>query len=217
MHTYKCQKYSERTIITSSLSDNQGVVHDYIYALTYLSLCPFTSLHLFFFFFLNNRATPEISPFPQPAPLPIPPAGELRAAILSAQSAGDRTDLRAGAATADLRGSDLELLAPEDEALDDLRALASQAPVIKLVNVLILEALRARASDIHLESTADGLRVRYRIDGVLHDISRPPRQYQAAVISRIKITANLNIAERRQAQDGRIRLRLSDREMDLRG
>jgi len=84
------------------------------------------------------------------------------------------------------------------------------------VNVMILEALRARASDIHLEATPDGLRVRYRIDGVLHDISRPPRQYQAAVLSRIKIMASLNIAERRLAQDGRIRLRLSDRELDLR-
>src|SRR2546429_6850543 len=140
------------------------------------------------------------------------PAAELQSAILSVESAAGTTD----AATADLRGSDLELLAQEDEALDALRALASQAPVIKLVNVVILEALRSRASDIHLESTTDGLRVRYRIDGVLHDISRPPRQYQAAVISRIKIMANLNIAERRQAQDGRIRLRLSDRELDLR-
>jgi general secretion pathway protein E len=140
------------------------------------------------------------------------PAAELQSAILSVESAAVTTD----AATADLRGADLELLTQEDEALDDLRALASQAPVIKLVNVLILEALRSRASDIHLESTAEGLRVRYRIDGVLHDISRPPRQYQAAVISRIKIMANLNIAERRVAQDGRIRLRLSDRELDLR-
>ena len=116
----------------------------------------------------------------------------------------------------DARGSDLVLVAPEDEALDDLRALANQAPVIKLVNLMILEALRARASDIHLETVPDGLRVRYRVDGVLQEISHPPRHYQAAVISRIKIMAGLNIAERRLAQDGRIRLRLSDRELDLR-
>src|SRR5207244_5127815 len=116
----------------------------------------------------------------------------------------------------DLRGSDLVLLAEEEEPLSDLRTLANQAPVIKLVNVMILEALRARASDIHLEATPDGLRVRYRIDGVLHDISRPPRQYQAAVLSRIKIMASLNIAERRLAQDGRIRLRLAERALDLR-
>ena len=139
------------------------------------------------------------------------PAAEIHAAILSAQS-----ESPADAQATDLRGSDLVLLAEEEETIADLRTLANQAPVIKLVNVMILEALRARASDIHLEATPDGLRVRYRIDGVLHDISRPPRQYQAAVLSRIKIMASLNIAERRLAQDGRIRLRLSDRELDLR-
>ncbi|PYP98368.1 MAG: hypothetical protein DMD38_02995 [Gemmatimonadetes bacterium] len=139
------------------------------------------------------------------------PAAEIHAAILSAQS-----ESPADAQATDLRGSDLVLLGEEEETIADLRTLANQAPVIKLVNVMILEALRARASDIHLEATPDGLRVRYRIDGVLHDISRPPRQYQAAVLSRIKIMASLNIAERRLAQDGRIRLRLSDRELDLR-
>src|SRR5438309_9766362 len=139
------------------------------------------------------------------------PAAEIHAAILSAQSESP-PDVQA----TDLLGSDLVLLAEEEETISDLRTLANQAPVIKLVNVMILEALRARASDIHLEATPEGLRVRYRIDGVLHDISRPPRQYQAAVLSRIKIMAGLNIAERRLAQDGRIRLRLSDRELDLR-
>jgi general secretion pathway protein E len=139
------------------------------------------------------------------------PAAEIQSAILSASNEAPST-LR----TPDLRAPDLELLAPEEEAIDDLRALANQAPVIKLVNVILLEALRLRASDVHLESTAQGLRVRYRIDGVLQEVSNPPRQYQAAVISRIKIMANLNIAERRLAQDGRIRLRLSDRELDLR-
>ena len=139
------------------------------------------------------------------------PAAEIHTAILSAQSAAP-AELRA----TDLRGGDLVVLADEDETIDDLRALANQAPVIKLVNLLILEALRARASDVHLEAAADGLRVRYRIDGVLQQISHPPRQYQAAVISRVKIMAGLNIAERRLAQDGRIRLRLSDRELDLR-
>ena len=139
------------------------------------------------------------------------PAAEIHAAILSAQS-GAAAEVDAG----DARGSDLVLLAPEDEALDDLHALANQAPVIKLVNLMILEALRARASDIHLETVPDGLRVRYRVDGLLQEISHPPKRYQAAVISRIKIMAGLNIAERRLAQDGRIRLRLSDRELDLR-
>ena len=135
------------------------------------------------------------------------PAAEIHSAILSASNEAPSTLSRDG---------DLELLAPEEEAIDDLRSLASQAPVIKLVNVILLEALRLRASDVHLESTAQGLRVRYRIDGVLQEVANPPRQYQAAVISRIKIMASLNIAERRQPQDGRIRLRLSDRELDLR-
>jgi general secretion pathway protein E len=138
-------------------------------------------------------------------------AAEIQAAIMSVQSESGGRGSFAGD-----RGTDLELVSEEEDELDDLRALASQAPVIKLVNVTVLEALRARASDIHLEATAVGLRVRYRIDGVLQDVSRPPRQYQAAVISRIKIMASLNIAERRVAQDGRIRLRLSDRELDLR-
>jgi general secretion pathway protein E len=149
--------------------------------------------------------------YERPVRLIPAPEAEVHAAILSAQSAsGPATE------AADLRGSDLVLVSPDDDALDDVRALANQAPVIKFVNLMILEALRARASDIHLESTADALRVRFRTDGVLQEISHPPRQYQAAVISRIKIMAGLNIAERRLAQDGRIRLRLSDRELDLR-
>ncbi|NIS63885.1 MAG: type II secretion system protein GspE [Gemmatimonadales bacterium] len=139
------------------------------------------------------------------------PAAEIHGAILSAQA-----ESPVEASTPDLRDADLQVLAPEEEALDDLRALASQAPVIKLVNLTILEALKHRASDVHVESTAEGLRIRQRIDGVLHDVARHPRQYQAAVISRIKIMASLNIAERRVPQDGRVRLRLSDRELDLR-
>jgi general secretion pathway protein E len=138
------------------------------------------------------------------------PVAEIHSAILS--TSGEALPSPGN----DLRLDDVEVLAAETPALDDLRALASQAPVIKLVNVLLLEALRLRASDVHLESTTRGLRVRYRIDGVLQEVSSAPRQYQSAVISRIKIMADLNIAERRLAQDGRIRLRLSERELDLR-
>ncbi len=100
--------------------------------------------------------------------------------------------------------------------LDDLVHLANEAPVVKLVNLLLLEALEARASDVHLEGYADTLRVRYRIDGVLQDAPSPPAHLAAAVVSRLKIMAELDIAERRVPQDGRIRLRLQDRQVDVR-
>ncbi len=91
-----------------------------------------------------------------------------------------------------------------------------QPPVIRYVNLLIRDAHEARASDIHLESTRDGLRTRFRIDGVLQDAPSPPRELQGAVVSRAKLIAELDIAERRQPQDGRIRIRLEERELDLR-
>ena len=101
-------------------------------------------------------------------------------------------------------------------AIDDLVALANEAPVIKLVNLLLVEALDARASDVHLEAQGDGLEVRYRIDGILHRAPSPPRHLGAALISRLKIMAELDIAERRLPQDGRIRLKLQDRHVDVR-
>lgn len=102
----------------------------------------------------------------------------------------------------------------EDEA--HLRDLASEAPVIRLVNMLIARAMEQRASDIHIEPFEKELRVRYRIDGILHDVEAPPRKLQAALISRVKLMAKLNIAERRLPQDGRIKLRMLGREVDLR-
>jgi len=101
-------------------------------------------------------------------------------------------------------------------ALDDLVAQANEAPVVRLVNLLILEALQARASDVHLETYAGVLRVRYRVDGVLQDAPSPPPHLAAAVVSRLKIMAELDIAERRAPQDGRSRLRLQDRGVDVR-
>src|SRR5574341_326277 len=103
-----------------------------------------------------------------------------------------------------------------DPHLADTRDLANQPPVIRFVNLLIREAYAARASDVHLESRREGLRVRFRIDGVLQDAPAPPHGIQAAVISRVKLLAELDIAERRAPQDGRIRVRLDDRELDLR-
>ncbi len=104
----------------------------------------------------------------------------------------------------------------EDEDIGHLKDLASEAPIIKLVNFVITRAVESRASDIHLEPFADELKVRYRIDGVLHEIDTAPKKLQAALISRIKIMARLDIAERRLPQDGRIRLMIGDKEIDLR-
>lgn len=103
-----------------------------------------------------------------------------------------------------------------DEDVDRLRDIASDAPVIRLVNLLITRAVEARASDIHVEPMDGELRVRYRIDGVLQEVEAPPQGLAAAVISRIKIMAKLNIAERRLAQDGRIRLAVRGKEIDFR-
>ena len=97
-----------------------------------------------------------------------------------------------------------------------LKDLASEAPVIRLVNLLLTKALESRASDIHIEPFENRLIVRYRIDGVLHEVESPPRRLSAAVISRVKIMASLDIAERRLPQDGRIKLRIQGKEIDLR-
>ena len=102
------------------------------------------------------------------------------------------------------------------EDVDRIKDSASDAPVIRLVNLLIARAVEARASDIHIEPMDGELRVRYRVDGVLHEVESPPRNLAAAVLSRIKIMAKLNIAERRIAQDGRIRLAVRGKDIDFR-
>jgi general secretion pathway protein E len=101
-------------------------------------------------------------------------------------------------------------------AIDDLVTMANEAPVVKFVNLLLVEALESRASDVHLEAYGDGLEVRYRVDGVLQEAPSPPRHLAAAIVSRLKIMAELDIAERRLPQDGRIRLRLQNRQVDVR-
>jgi len=104
-----------------------------------------------------------------------------------------------------------------DEAdLERLKDLASDAPVVRAVNALIARAAELRASDIHAEPSEDGLKVRFRIDGVLQDQETLPPQVKAAFVSRVKVLANLNIAERRLPQDGRMRLAVRGHEIDLR-
>ncbi|WP_416427424.1 type II secretion system ATPase GspE [Pseudomonas sp. App30] len=116
-------------------------------------------------------------------------------------------------------GSLIETLDEDSGALEDiehLKDLASEAPVIRLVNLILQRAVEQRASDIHIEPFESQLKVRYRIDGVLHEAEAPPASSSAAVISRVKIMARLDIAERRLPQDGRIMLRIQGKELDLR-
>ena len=103
-----------------------------------------------------------------------------------------------------------------DADVERLRDMASEAPVIRIVNHLITKAVEARASDIHIEPFEAQLRVRYRVDGVLQDVDAPPTRLRAAIISRIKIMAKLNIAEHRLPQDGRIKIVVRGKEIDLR-
>ena len=112
--------------------------------------------------------------------------------------------------------ADAEAGAPLEEDAERLKDLASEAPVIRLVNQLIARAVETGASDIHLEPFEDRLRVRYRYDGVLHEVETPPRNLAAAITSRVKIMARLDIAERRLPQDGRIKLAVRGQDVDFR-
>ncbi len=104
----------------------------------------------------------------------------------------------------------------EEPGLDKLREIVEDAPVVRLVNLMLVQAVRQGASDIHVEPQEARLRIRYRIDGTLYNVMTAPKHVQAATTSRIKIMANMNIAERRAPQDGRIELRVDNREIDLR-
>jgi type IV pilus assembly protein PilB len=103
-----------------------------------------------------------------------------------------------------------------DGGPDDIQAVTEEAPIVRYVNLLILQALNERASDIHIEPTGGELRIRYRIDGVLHDVSNAPRSIRSAVTTRLKVMADMNIAEHRIPQDGRISLNVGSKGIDLR-
>ena len=133
------------------------------------------------------------------------PAADIRAALVSSPRGHGAAD-----------NGDDPLRGEAAESLDDLRALASREPVVQVVNAMLAEAVRAGASDIHVESVESGLRIRLRLDGVLHDAQQLGRGFQAAVISRLKVLAGLDIAERRLPQDGRTRVRVGARELDIR-
>src|SRR5438128_779380 len=115
-----------------------------------------------------------------------------------------------------VEGMEDERAGDGEEDVNHLRDMAFEAPVVRLVNLLVENAIGAEASDIHIEPFEDTLRIRYRLDGILYDQEAPPRRLQAAVTSRIKIMAEMNIAERRLPQDGRIRVNLHGARVDIR-
>jgi len=119
------------------------------------------------------------------------------------------TDILEGVEDEDLSRLDVE-------QSEDLLDMANKAPIIKLVNTVVYQALKSRASDIHLQPYEDKLQVRYRIDGRLYDMMTPPKRFQDAIVSRIKVMGRMDIAERRFPQDGRSTIRVGTREVDLR-
>jgi general secretion pathway protein E len=128
-------------------------------------------------------------------------------------------DMASGSASElmdDLDQERLDLVATDLEEPRDLLESDDEAPIIRLVNSLLFQAAKDRASDIHIEPFERSLAVRFRIDGVLYDIITPPKRFQPIVISRVKIMAGLNIAEKRLPQDGRIRIRLAGKDIDIR-
>ncbi len=137
-------------------------------------------------------------------------ASDIEAAIK--RQYGDGTDTLTEIAESYRSGDD----DAEAEDIQHLRDLASEAPIIRMVNVIISRALEVNASDVHIEPFGARLKTRYRVDGVLRDVDAPPVRSAAALVSRIKVMANLNIAERRRPQDGRIKLRIEGREIDMR-
>lgn len=118
----------------------------------------------------------------------------------------------------DLNESDLDSVAHEleGEEVEDLLDVTDEAPIIKLINSLIFQAVKDRASDIHIEPAEKDIAVRFRVDGVLRQVIRPPKRFQNSIISRVKIMSGLNIAEKRLPQDGRIRTKIAGKDIDIR-
>ncbi len=164
-------------------------------------------------------------------PLNLSPVDDLRAflqapvkiwvggseAVLSAINAAyDKVARSAGEVIDELEDAETGQEDNVQEIVDILDATDDEAPIIRFVNTLFTEALKERASDIHIEPFERELVVRFRIDGVLYDKFRPPKRAQASIISRVKVMANLDIAEKRLPQDGRIRIKVAGRDVDIR-
>jgi general secretion pathway protein E len=128
----------------------------------------------------------------------------------------DRAANEAEQLVGDLEAGDLDTVAHELEEPQDLLDSSDEAPIIRLVNSLLFRASKERASDIHIEPQEKDICVRFRVDGVLQEVIRPPKRFQNSIISRVKIMGGLNIAEKRLPQDGRIRIKLAGRDIDIR-
>jgi general secretion pathway protein E len=138
-------------------------------------------------------------------------------AIVSAINfAYDMRDTSAEQVIQGLHEEDTDLIISEIEETGDLLDDTSDAPIIKLVNLMLSQAVKDRASDIHIEPAQNRLKIRYRVDGVLYDMLSPPKHIQSALVSRIKIMAKMNIAEKRLPQDGRIEVKIGDKNIDIR-
>ncbi|MFO0583071.1 MAG: type II secretion system ATPase GspE [Anaeromyxobacter sp.] len=148
---------------------------------------------------------------------PVEPEVATGAAVLDAINAVyDRASDEHEKLMEDLETNDLETVAHELEEPTDLLDADDEAPIIRLVNSLLFRAVKERASDIHINPEEKDISVRYRIDGVLREVIRPPKRYQASIASRIKIMGGLNIAEKRLPQDGRIRIKIAGKDVDIR-
>ncbi len=146
------------------------------------------------------------------AEIVLAPGQEILSAINVAYDLGRDT---AEQLVADME-EDTDSIISEIEKTADLLDDTSDAPIIKLVNHILSQAVKARASDVHIEPYQATLKVRYRVDGILYDLITPPKRIQSAMISRIKVMASMNIAEKRLPQDGRIEIRIGDRNVDIR-
>ncbi len=151
--------------------------------------------------------------FGRPIRTVVAPAPAIAHAINVAydQASGTTAEL-----VSDLDEERLDLIATELEEPKDLLDAGDEAPIIRLVNQLIFQSVKDRASDIHIEPFERELVIRFRIDGLLYDMVKPPKRFQPIIVSRVKIMAGLNIAEKRLPQDGRIRTRIAGRDVDIR-
>jgi general secretion pathway protein E len=144
------------------------------------------------------------------------PLKATREAILEAINRIYSRTSRVSQVMGEIKGEDLSMIATEFESPKDLLELTEEAPIIRLLNALLMEAAKERASDIHIEPYENGIDVRIRVDGILRKVLSPPKIIQDALISRVKIISGLDIAEKRLPQDGRIRLLVGGKDIDIR-